>query len=279
MTVVIILLLFMYVYTVKGEHFARAPCAKKELYYGLVLAFYDIADRIIDYIIVKPIASPYLRWHRLLYSNRQLSFYLNLTLAKSLTIFFLALSLILDAYLFNAPLELYFSVIGLMSLLTALPILKVKRAYDEACHSIMKELPAFIQQMALLIKAGSNARQSVDTIYRYAKVGTGLHTLLAHVYFEHERGNDFFQSFSILNEFIHHKSIHHLSLLMGQVKRAGVHQFSNQLVELAELIMEERKTYVRMISEQLSTKLLAPMMISMVTILSLLIYPVMTQLN
>ncbi len=251
----------------------------KEVYSGLIYPFYPGAEIIMKYVITKPFSSSYLRWHRLLYNNKKLDFALNATLAKSMFWLAVTISILLDAFLFKAQFELYFTLAAIGTLLIILPVLKIKRQYQEHCHQIMKELPAFVQQMALLIKSGSNARQSIDTIYRNSSDKEGIHTLLAHVYFENERGNDFFQSFSLLNEFIHHKSIHHLSLLMGQVKRAGVHQFSTQLIELAELMMTERQTYIRIIAEQLSTKLLAPMMISMVTILTLLIYPIMTQLN
>ncbi len=238
------------------------------------------------YYLVQPIAHKayrfrwgkiYLRYIRLCYEQPDHTGVLALLISQALLYATIGLAIAVLLIQKNAsPLLETMSLISIF-LLGSLPFVQLQRNYKEMSYQIIKALPTFVHQIAMLMRSGATVEASVYLIFDRLDQRHALYKILNKVHLARERGEHLSDAFGVMPELLENKEIHHLALLMSQVSRSGVYQFANQLIELGDLIIRDRQTVVKTISEQLSTKLLMPLMVSMMTLMAILVYPILSQ--
>ncbi len=254
------------------ENFSR-----RERLYGLAAAYYPLVRKRVARLYRYAVGKTYLRYVKLCYSQFNYSNTLALLISQALVYLTLGMALLL--YLLAQDIEPLVKLLafGGSFLLASLPFVKLRRNYYTMSHDIMYALPTFVYQLAMLIRSGATVEAGVYLIYQRLDQADALTKLLDKVHLATERGEHLSDAFAVLPEMIERREIHHLVLLMSQVSRCGVYHFADQLIALGDMIIRDRQTTVKTISEQLSTKLLLPMMLSMMTIMALLVYPILSQ--
>ncbi len=277
-SIIIIILLIIIALLNRSKLPADQPFSRSEKLYGLVAAYYPLLSRQITRLYNYAIGKTYLRYAKLCYGQADPSSVLTLLISQSLVYLTIGLAVIL--LLLDQTVDPLVKLIAVISslLLASLPFVKLRRRYNEMTHDIMYAMPTFVYQLAMLIRSGATVEAAVHLIYRRLESDHALTKLLDKVYLATERGEHLSDAFGVLPELIERREIHHLILLMSQVSHCGVYHFADQLIALGDMIIRDRQTMVKTISEQLSTKLLLPMMLSMITIMVILVYPILAQL-
>ncbi len=256
----------------------RAQFNGRSRLYGLVSAYYWLIRPNVAKLYRYQLGRQLLRYVKLCYECTDYSAVLALIVSQALV--FLSLATLFCVYLLAANVHPVVKLMALMSpfLFAVLPFSRLKRQYDQTARAIIRALPGFVHQLAMLMRSGATLERSVQIIYARLRPDAPLYTLLTRVQLARERGEGLGDAFRVMPELVQHRAVHHLALLMGQVSKTGVYHFSDQLIELGDLLIRDRQSVVKTISEQLSTKLLVPMMISMMTIMLILVYPILSQL-
>ncbi len=247
-------------------------------FYGLVAAYYWLIRPRVDKLYRRQVGRRLLRYVKLCYESTDYSALLSLIISRSLVL--LTLTALLSSYIIAAPVQSVVKMMALVSplLCAVLPFSNLKQQYDQTARAIVRALPGFVHQLAMLMRSGATLESSVKIIYARLGREDALYILLNRVQLARARGEGVGDAFRVMPELVKHRAVHHLSLLMSQVSKTGVYHFSDQLIELGDLLIRDRQSVVKTISEQLSTKLLVPMMISMMTIMLILVYPILSQL-
>ncbi len=105
-------------------------------YYAFIYPFYRLAQPFLNWFLKQPFANPYLRWHRLLYSNSQLDLALLQTTGKVFCLCSFGLTVIIDSFIMHLETLIYLPLLGIVLLLPSLPIIKLKRAYQQRCQHL-----------------------------------------------------------------------------------------------------------------------------------------------
>ncbi len=251
---------------------------KNSRLFGLVNGYYYLLQPIAHEAYRFRWGKTYLRYIRLCYQQPNPTNILALLISQALVYATsgLALAVLLIQSNVNPLLEAM-AIISIF-LLASLPFVQLRRNYKEMSYQIMRALPTFVHQVAMLMRSGATAEASVYLIFNQLDKQHALYKVLRKVDLAKERGEHLSDAFGVLPELLENKEIHHLALLMSQVSRSGTYQLAQQLMELGDLIIRDRQTVTKTISEQLSTKLLMPLMVSMVTLMAILVYPILSQL-
>ncbi len=276
-TLPIVLLIAAALFSRKAVPTAQ-PFAYNLRLYGLTNGFYRIVRPNVARLYQFGIGKTYLRYARLCYSKFDSSSALALIISQALV--YLTVGLALSGLLYQTAVDPLVKLLAVLSvaLLASLPFVKLRRQYDDMTRDIMRALPMFIYQLAMLIRSGATLEASVYLIHQRLAGDCAMAQLLDKIHLATERGEHLSDAFAVMGELVERREVHHLVLLIGQVAQSGVYRFADQLIGLGDMIMRERQTTIKTISEQLSTKLLLPMMLSLMTIMAILVYPILAQL-
>ncbi len=245
--------------------------------YGLVNGYYYLVQPVAHKAYRYRWGKVYLRYIRLCFDQSDHTGVLALLISQALLYATAGLALAILLIQKNVgPLVEAMSIVSIF-LLAGLPFVQLRRNYKEMSYQIIRALPTFVHQIAMLMRSGATVEASVYLIFNRLDQHHALYKILNKVHLARERGEHLSDAFGVMPELLENKEIHHLALLMSQVSRSGVYQFAEQLMELGDLIIRDRQTVVKTISEQLSTKLLMPLMVSMMTLMAILVYPILSQ--
>lgn len=216
-------------------------------------------------------------WFRLIYGDELAKLAMAVQLSKGIVISALSTAFSIGSYSLIGDRSFLLLGLAFSAVLLILPPYLIKKRYDQKVSLITRQMPAFLHQIALLLKSGTTLERSLQIIYDGYSDGHVINQILSRVYSESDRGTYLLQAFRILPELITDRAMHHFALLMSQASKTGVHRLAIQLVELSEQLQRERQASLKTLSEQLSTKMLMPLMVSMAMIMTILIYPILSQ--
>ncbi len=251
---------------------------KNSRLFGLVNGYYYLIQPFVHKAYRFQWGKACLRYIRLCYQQPNPTNVLALLISQALV--YATSGLALAIYLIQIRVGALLEAMSIISifLLFSLPFAQLRRKYKEMSYQIMRALPTFVHQVAMLMRSGATVEASVYLIFNQLDKQHALYKILRKVDLAKERGEHLSDAFGVLPELLENKEIHHLALLMSQVSRSGTYQLAQQLIELGDLIIRDRQTVIKTISEQLSTKLLMPLMVSMITLMAILVYPILSQL-
>ncbi len=276
---VVLFIIFIFVAVVKraaGDGLASFD--KRSRLYGLVGTYYWLIRPHVDKLYRHHFGRRLLRYVKLCYESTDYSSVLALLISQSCVL--MTVAALLSSYIVAAEVQPIVKLMAIVSpfLCAVLPYSNLKQQYDQTARAIIRALPGFVHQLAMLLRSGATLERSVQIVYARLTPDDALYVLLNRVQLARARGDGVGDAFRVMPELVKHRAVHHLALLMSQVSKTGVYHFSDQLIELGDLLIRDRQSVVKTISEQLSTKLLVPMMISMITIMLILVYPILSQL-
>jgi tight adherence protein C len=246
--------------------------------HGLAFSFYPLVEVLCNKYSTSLVIRKRVRYLRLWHAANELKVSTILHFSKMITLGIFSGGLVIIMLSSMEQIDPVMSVysITFIGVVSIYPDYQLKQRYEKTIAEIQKELPIFLQQLSLLLKAGLTIQNSYAFAIKSSKE-KHLGIVIALIERECEKGSELLLAFGIVADVVSTTAINRLVSLMTQARHTGVHNLSNQLLYLAEDIMKERQLFIRTISEKLSTKMLMPMMISMIGIMALLIFPIFQQ--
>jgi len=145
--------------------------------------------------------------------------------------------------------------------------------------NFMIDFPAFISKLALLMNAGMHLRQALVKIYNDADKNKPLYDELGTVLEDLEAGISENQAWQEFSERCKVKEITSFSSMIVQNSRIGGNQMVNELKMMSHEAWEMRKHAAKQMGETASAKLVFPMMLMLLAILTIAISPAIFQLT
>lgn len=158
------------------------------------------------------------------------------------------------------------------------PLLRLLQHYKASVHLFDKEFVIMIQHLAVMSGIGMHPQQAYKQ-WCQVKHSRIMDLMLEHTNREMLRGLTFFECWLVWQEIVPHNNVKRFVALMAQSTRHGMTDLSVQLWRIVEDVTVFTKLETRRKAEGISSKLLMPMMVSLVALLMLLTYPAIAQLN
>lgn len=145
-----------------------------------------------------------------------------------------------------------------------------KRRYFE------NHLPALLQQFSLLLGTGMGLEQSFETLLQHYQDPV-MCQMLHLVQRERLASKPLYEAILIWGQLAPSRTVNRFVVLISQSGKHGLKAMAHQMLSLSDEALREQQLAIRTRAEQVSTKMLMPMMLSMVVLMILLIFPVMIQ--
>ncbi len=168
-----------------------------------------------------------------------------------------------------------FYVIFVSIFIFMIPTLKLKEKKEYYDHHIKKELPEIIMSVKLLISAGMNTFGTLEYVSKNEGV---LYQKIEALINEIKKGSS---SYKVYTSVISKSRIYPLTQFFRIIisdEKNGTDKTIHLLHDLHMEMIKDKKVYYLKKGEEASTKLLFPMMISLISIIILIIIPAITQL-
>lgn len=161
----------------------------------------------------------------------------------------------------------------------SLPIAKLKRAYEEYSADLNRGLESLMQEMALIISTGLSIQDAYSLIAKQkSKLGV-MNRLYEHIDEECAKGKTLFTGLASFALLYKNRYLNKLNAILAQSAKSGSCRLSENLKSLSTDMMLERRADLKRRAETLSTKLLMPLMLSLIGIMAMLMVPVFMQLG
>lgn len=186
---------------------------------------------------------------------------------------------IISLFIFVINFNLYILIFPLLCPIALIYDLKIK--IDNRINEMKYYFPNFIYNVALLVSAGIHIQRAIDIIYENLDKNDEnvINYVLNYIYIEKNKGKSLLTSFMDLALIFKLRMLNNFNLILKQSIQNGIYNTSDLLIELAENIEKEREYDIKQMAEKLSSKLLAPLMVSLVGIMAMLIIPVSIQIR
>lgn len=162
--------------------------------------------------------------------------------------------------------------IGVSCFIFYLPDLKLKEKYNEVDYMLNQSLPTYIMHLSLLLEAEFALYNAVQMIETESYLKLIMTDVLKEIQI---RG---FDSMIEVTSKVHHHGMLRLSRLLVQTQRLGDDELVPLLEHLTEELWREKKSNLLKKGEQASTKLVLPMMLSLLGVTLAITVPAIYQL-
>lgn len=196
------------------------------------------------------------------------------------TLVFMIIDLLVTCMLLitRQPLEVVAFMGSLGVVLSFYPFLALREHQRNAKVLFQRDFVTMLQHLAVMSGIGMHPQVAFNYWCQMPQTGV-MHHMLLHVNREMQRGLTFYESWMVWQELMTERHVKRFIALMAQSSRHGLGDISAQLWQIVEEIAVHSKLEVKRIAEQVSAKLLVPMMISLIALLFVMIYPAMRQLE
>lgn len=197
---------------------------------------------------------------------------------------------ILKKYVFSASLFLAvaflfeFHPIMILNLLI-FPVLlvyredvRLKNKSDGHREEILSQCPELFYQLSILMSSGLNIDTAMLHIRNNAIEKGGIKYALDKVYFELERGENLVNSVNVVAQNLNIRALNKFSVILKQIIENGMKNASGALIDLSEDTMLELQSEIKQKSEKISSKMMMPLILSLLCIMIMLAVPVILQM-
>ncbi len=199
---------------------------------------------------------------------------------KSIKQGFLTLGLtILLAIFFDIEIKMIILLFIGAILAFARPFAVLKREYTEYSKDLYLGLESLTQEITILLSAGINIESAISIIAKAPSTYPVMQRLFEHIGEEKSKG---FSTTTALAEFsliYRNKYLNKFNATILQSNKTGTKRLAENLMNLSKEITAERQANLKRRAEVLSTKLLMPLMLSLIGIMAMLTIPVFMQLK
>ncbi len=171
---------------------------KKSRLFGLVNGYYCLVQPFVHKAYRFRWGKTYLRYIRLCYQQPNPSNVLALLISQALV--YVTSGLALAIYLIQHRVGALIETMAIVSifLLFSLPFVQLRRHYKEMSYQIMRALPIFVHQIAMLMRSGATVEASVYLIFNQLDKRHALYKILQKVDLAKERGEHLSDAFGML---------------------------------------------------------------------------------
>ncbi len=242
------------------------------------LIFYSLAERLAPIILRFEFFKKLLKFTRGVCEERFYKDYFNVLVSKSMLYFLLSL-VIASFLIIMSGLSKGIVLIDLViiSTLTSLPFTKVKREYEKNEFELNIALENYVNELAILIASGMSLDASIklnrtnrDTYYVIKK-------FFKYIEDASKKGLSTNSAILGFSKIYNNKFLNKLNVIISQSNKKGTSKQAESLINLGVEIMNERKNKVKKKAETISTKMLMPLMVSMIGIILMIMVPIFMQ--
>ncbi len=202
-----------------------------------------------------------------------------LTVSKTIFNFASAilLSIVFVFLLDENPKIIALSIISIIAISLS-PFAKVRREYKKNESDLDIGIENLVNELSILVSSG----MSLDSAMKLKRTDRKTYAVMNmfYKYLENSKKKGLNINASILgfSKIYRNKYLNKLNVLISQSKKKGTGKQAEALIALAGEIMGNRKMNVKKKAETLSTKMLMPLMVSMIGIIIMIMVPVFMQL-
>lgn len=167
----------------------------------------------------------------------------------------------------------------IVSLLTILPL---KKLYEEKKYmeeTLSDGLEALINELSLLLSAGLSPEASMMRIAGDCPRYAAIERLFEHIEEESELGLSIYVALASFAKLYNSNYLYRFNSALASSGRTGARNLENNLNELKSKIINEKRSGFKRKAETLSTKLLLPLMLSLLGICGMILFPIFSQLG
>ncbi len=241
--------------------------------------FYKEAKKLSSFILKYKFGNELIMYINGTYPIHLNSQILNLNLSKTLVMFSVYIIIML---IFIIILETGFLLSLLLGIggfvIVCKPFVEIRRKYKKNEFELNQGIENLVQELAILLAAGMNPESALRLPRSKRKTYDVMHKLYEHIRTSDEKGLSINSALLSFCKIYRNKYLNKLNILISQSKKKGTSKQTSALSNLAKEIMAERKMLIRKKAETLSTKMLMPLMLSMMGIIAMIMLPIFMQL-
>ncbi len=242
------------------------------------MLFYNLADRLIPLILKFDYAKKLIKFTR---GISEENFYReHFTLIVSKTILMFLLSIIISTLLISLSglsKSMVLICIILIGILTALPFIKVKREYERNEFELNLGLENFVNELAILVASGMSLDASIKLKRTERESYYVMQKFFKYLEDANKKGLAINSAVLGFSKIYTNKFLNKLNVLISQANKKGSTKQAEALINLGVDIMNEKKNKVKKKAETISTKMLMPLMLSMIGIILMIMVPIFMQ--
>ncbi len=201
-------------------------------------------------------------------------------LKKSLLLFLILslFTLVLIIFGNTEGLEILLAIIFTVTM-SLYPFSKVKKEYKKNQMDLDIGIENLVQELSILISTGMSLDNSMRIDRKKRQTFDVMIYLFEHIENSEKKGLNI--SFALLsfNKIYKNKYMNKLNIIINQSKKKGSSKQAEALKNLADEIIADRKMNIKKKAETLSTKMLMPLMVSMIGIIIMIMVPIIMQFN
>lgn len=184
--------------------------------------------------------------------------------------FVYSLAILLSGIGFNRHIFLYICMIAVF--IFFIPDLKVNESYKKIHSDLDQVLPQYVMHLSLLLEADISLYNTLFMIQTEKALKQIIGELKQD---QHNKGFDLLVEISLK---IHHQGLLRLSRILSQSQKYGQDELIVQLEHLSNELWKERKSRLLKRGEEASTKLILPMILSLLGVILSIVVPAIYQL-
>lgn len=198
------------------------------------------------------------------------------TKAKALICFVSLTSLVL-LFELEAILILFFLLASLLYLL--LPYKKLREEERRIKEDLGSGLEALINELVLLLSGGLSLESSMRKISLDPPDYISIIRLFEHIEEERELGFSLYVALASYAKLYKSNYMYRFNAALASSAKTGSSSLISNLNELKTRILSEKRAVLRRKAETLSTRLILPLMLSLMAIFGMLLFPIFQQLT
>ncbi len=188
--------------------------------------------------------------------------------------------LMILAYVFSGQeWEISFLIFVMSFIALYLHYKKFIKPREEILESLSMDLESLCKELSILLSTGLSVDDSFTIISKSKNKSRMLQRLVYVIEEEKRKGGSISEAISIFAKYFRSKHLNNLIVIIVATKEKGVNKPSEKLLSLANEIQLERRFELKRKSEKISSKLLLPLMLSLIAIMAMLLVPAFLQFN
>ncbi len=242
------------------------------------MIFYNLAQKLIPLILKFEYSKKLIRFTKGISDDRLYQEYFTLTVSKSILMFLL--SIIVTTLLISSnglSKGIVLISIVLVASLTALPFVKVKREYQKNDIELNLGLENYVNELAILVSSGMSLDASIKLKRTNRETYYVMQKFFKYLEDAEKKGLGINSAILGFSKIYHNKFLNKLNVLISQSNKKGNTKQADALINLGVDIMNEKKNSVKKKAETISTKMLMPLMLSMIGIIIMIMVPIFMQ--
>ncbi len=201
-----------------------------------------------------------------------------LFIAKSILNFALALILtMLMIFLAGFSKGILLLCLSIITILSILPFSRIKREYQENEFLLDEGIENLVHELAILLASGMSLDSAIWLKRTDRKTDYVMLKFFKYLQDAKKRGLNINSAILAFSKIYQNKYLNKLNVIISQSKKKGTGKQADALIQLGKEIMNERKNKIKKKAETMSTKMLMPLMVSMLGIIVMIMVPIFMQ--